>query len=161
MRDIFHNMLPAPSTPFNENTPKVASATSSSASSTAGTTNLSIKTSSGSTINVDNYPTDLQKTILTLGANGTSKVLSDTILKLAEQQLAAGVINQEQYNTLVALSNQGHYLAEHAGAIQTAAVDSTDGTITPWSSYRGKPYPLFHSTASWASQTKITTIPPQ
>jgi hypothetical protein len=134
LRDLLPKMFPAPGASFTGNAPKepvspnTPAAPSSSASSTAGTSHLSITTSSGSTINVDNYPTDLPTTISTLGANGTTEVLSDTILKLAKQQLAAGAISQDQYNTLVALSNQGHYLGELAGAIQTAAANSTDGT---------------------------------
>ena len=125
LRDFIPKILHKENAPTEQST---APSTPASPSSTAGTSHLNITTSSGGTINVDDYPTDLKTTIVTLGANGTTDVLADTILKLAEQQLAAGTISQDQYNSLAALSNQGHYLGELAGAIQTAAANSTDGT---------------------------------
>ncbi|MCE3235475.1 MAG: hypothetical protein K0Q50_1655 [Vampirovibrio sp.] len=61
------------------------------------------------------------QTVATMGANGTTKMLADSIVKSAEQQLAAGSITQAQYNKLIVLAKEGYNLASLQGAVETAA----------------------------------------
>jgi polyhydroxyalkanoate synthesis regulator phasin len=60
------------------------------------------------------------KLIQTLGANGTTTVLSDTLESYAKELLAAGEITQEQANLFNQLANQGHRMAAIEKALENA-----------------------------------------
>lgn len=62
-------------------------------------------------LHLPNYPSDIAKTITTLGANGTTKLLADSLSAVIQQLQDKGEISPEQYNRLMALANQGHRIA--------------------------------------------------
>lgn len=63
----------------------------------------------------------LIKTVETLGVNGATEQLSNTLIDMANQLLAEGQIEQSSYNEIIALANQGHRLADIESAIVSAA----------------------------------------
>lgn len=63
---------------------------------------------------------DLATKIQTTGANGSTVILAQQLASVAEMLLAEGKITQDQYNVLMALSNQGHKMAETQGMIEDA-----------------------------------------
>lgn len=71
--------------------------------------------------------TDLSKSVQTAGANGATGILSSRIATIAQEQLAAGKIDQSQFNALMALSNQGHRMASIEKIIETAAAGAPRG----------------------------------
>lgn len=64
---------------------------------------------------------DIKKAILVTGANGTTDQLADAILSRAKEMLAAGKINESQFNRLADLANQGHRIASIERLIEQAA----------------------------------------
>jgi hypothetical protein len=42
-----------------------------------------------------------------MGANGSTELVANAIVKSAEQQLSAGSITETQYNKLIALAKEG------------------------------------------------------
>jgi Flp pilus assembly pilin Flp len=122
-------------------TPGTLSLLKPSSSSTASNTTGSAATSaaftpSGATNSINATEIlsfqELSKTVETTGANGSTDMLADTMTKLAEEQLAAGLITESTYNQLIALSNQGHKIASVLQAIEAAG---TDASITSGNAY--------------------------
>ncbi len=72
---------------------------------------VQLTTDSGTVINLMVYPQNLSSSIMTSGAHGTTDLLADTIISLAQQLLAAKEISQTGYDSLMALANQGHRIA--------------------------------------------------
>lgn len=97
-------------------------------SSLLPSTGLNLVTAKGTVIAVPEYSQDIANTVLTAGANGATEMLANTIKTVADQALAAGEITESQYNVLIELANQGHYLGDIAGAVEEAAKISTNGT---------------------------------
>ncbi|WP_303674225.1 hypothetical protein [Vampirovibrio chlorellavorus] len=85
---------------------------------------IQITLSNGTTIRLPDHPQDLSTSILTAGANGTTHSLANTLKSIAQQLLEKGAISQSEFNTLIALSNQGHRIAEIQKAIETVALNS-------------------------------------
>lgn len=71
--------------------------------------------------------TDLSRSVQTAGANGATKVLANRIATISQEQLAAGKIDQAQFNALMALANQGHHIAQIEKLIETAAAETPQG----------------------------------
>lgn len=111
----------SPSLPQDPNTPLPTS-------STAVNSGLSLTMKNGATLDLPNYPSDIAKSVYTLGANGTTNILADSIKTIADTQLANGAITQSQYNTLIALANKGHYIANIEETFQTVAASVGDGS---------------------------------
>lgn len=88
---------------------------------------LSVTTADGTVIEIPDYPKDVSKSIVTMGANGTTDVLASTIELTAVRLFATGEISQSQYNTLISLANQGHYLGKLAGALENAGMKTSGG----------------------------------
>lgn len=57
----------------------------------------------------------------TLGANGTTKLLSKQLVALARQLLAEGKISQPQSDIIMRMANQGYRMAEIESVIEDAA----------------------------------------
>lgn len=69
-------------------------------------------------------PTDLARSIETLGANGTTLMLAQSLHALGQQLLEQGKITQAGANALSALANQGHQIAAVESAIESVAAQS-------------------------------------
>lgn len=88
---------------------------------------MSIKTPDGQ-VSVPftlSQPDQVADSVATTGANGTTKVLSDQISQIAEQQKAAGLLTPDQYQALITLASKGHRLAVLEGLIEDAAKSAT------------------------------------
>lgn len=94
-----------------------------------GNMKISFTTANGSNITIDNYPnTPLSQNVSTNGANGATQILANTIETMAEQLKSSGTLSTQQYNTLMALANQGHRLGELAGLSEQAAALGRSGS---------------------------------
>jgi hypothetical protein len=60
----------------------------------------------------------------TTGANGTTELLAKQLAAAAAQLLAEGKIDQNQYDILMQLSNQGHKMAQIEGLFSQAAIQA-------------------------------------
>lgn len=81
---------------------------------------LGYKLDNGMVIDMTGYPIDLKQSLQTSGANGTSKLLADTLQNVALQLAAKGQISQAQANALLALANKGHTMADIEQVIENA-----------------------------------------
>jgi Flp pilus assembly pilin Flp len=63
----------------------------------------------------------LSTTVMTSGVNGSSTILANAMETVANQALQTGNLTEDQYNTLIQLSNQAHKLAEMEAVIEAAA----------------------------------------
>ncbi|HEY9686007.1 MAG TPA: hypothetical protein V6C52_03435 [Coleofasciculaceae cyanobacterium] len=77
-----------------------------------GLSTVTIKLSSGEEITLEQYPADLNKSVATSGANGTTEMLLANFDSFVYQVKAADNLTPEQNNILAALSNQGHKMAD-------------------------------------------------
>jgi Flp pilus assembly pilin Flp len=120
------------------------SPSSSSASSPAGTQGLTITLSSGQQISLNDYPSKLKTSLQTNGANGTTAMLLANLDSVIQQLQAEGQVTDAQANLLIALSNQGHKIAEVEKLIEDALAnangDASKFLNTPIT-YNGKTYP--------------------
>lgn len=89
-----------------------SSASSSPAATSASGGSVTFTSANGTAISLPNYPENVSKSIDTVGANGTTDLLANQLVDMAKQLKAEGTISDQQYNSLVALSNQGHRLAD-------------------------------------------------
>jgi Flp pilus assembly pilin Flp len=101
-------------------------------------------TRTGAVIALPDYPQPISTTVNTIGANGTTALMANQILKIAQQLLDAGDISEEQYGTLVALANQGHYIAEVERILEAAAaqVTTSEEYESTTVSFNGKEYTM-------------------
>lgn len=104
--------------------PPQSTQTASPPSSTPVSKGLRLTTKSGATLELANYPNDIAKSVYTAGANGTTTILANSIQMIADAQLASGAISPSQYNSLIALANKGHELANIQAAMESAAQSS-------------------------------------
>lgn len=58
--------------------------------------------------------------VQTVGANGATSMLADSLLSLAKQLKAEGSIDESTYNDIVKLANQGHSIAQIEAALETS-----------------------------------------
>jgi Flp pilus assembly pilin Flp len=85
---------------------------------------IQITLSDGTTIRLPDHPQDLTRSVMTAGANGTTHALANTLKAIATQLQEKGAITQAEFNTLIALSNQGHRIADVQKAIEAVAQKS-------------------------------------
>jgi hypothetical protein len=88
------------------------------------TQTIQLTLSDGSSLALENYPTDIKSLVETLGPNGTTDLLADSLKSLAKQLLSQGKITPDQANTLMKLSNHGHSWARTQGFFEDAVVES-------------------------------------
>ncbi len=89
------------------------------------TSDVQVTLGNGTTLDLSSYPLDFTESVVTSGANGTTNLLANTLKSLSQQLLEKGEINQDQFNTLIALANQGHRMAKIQKVIETMALNST------------------------------------
>jgi hypothetical protein len=87
---------------------------------------VAITLSSGKQITLDGYPDDLPKSIVALGANGTTAKLLATLERLTQELQAQGEITEEQAATLRNLANRGHDMAEREKWIENYLANSSN-----------------------------------
>lgn len=78
----------------------------------------------GTNITIRTLSKPLSETLLTTGTNGTTAILADQIRAVADQLQLAGELTPEQYNSLIALANQGHRLGSIMGLMEQAAASA-------------------------------------
>jgi len=91
----------------------------------SGTHSVAITLESGKVITLPAYPNNLAQMVETLGANGTTAIMSDNLKLLAEEMLAAGEIDEAQYNSLVLLANKGHEIGRIERDLEGIISEST------------------------------------
>ncbi|MBY0405935.1 MAG: hypothetical protein K2X66_18680 [Cyanobacteria bacterium] len=89
------------------------------------TKTVQVTLSDGTQLQLENYPTDIKSLLETLGPNGTTDLLADSLKALAKQLLAQGKITPDQANQLSNLSNSGHSWAKTLGIFEDAVAGST------------------------------------
>ncbi|MBX2860707.1 MAG: hypothetical protein KTR14_05705 [Vampirovibrio sp.] len=91
----------------------------------------------------------LSSLVDTSGANGATSLINSQLVLMANELAQAGDITQQQQNTLVALANQGHDMANVQSQLEAAIAGftSTDDFQQQTVTYQGKDYPLI--TATW------------
>lgn len=82
---------------------------SSQSSSNEG---LKFVTFKGTTITLPGTVNNMEKSIETLGANGTTKILANSLEALIEKLVAKKEISRKQSQSLIYLANSGHALAK-------------------------------------------------
>lgn len=90
----------------------------------AGFQDVTVQLSDSSTVSLQNYPTDINKSLQTAGANGTTTVLAQQLQSLAEQLMAQGKLTPDQGNQLIALANKGYDMAAAEKVVEAAALAS-------------------------------------
>lgn len=92
------------------------------------------------------FTSNLQQSIESNGANGTTDLLSMQLTALSKQLLAEGKIDEAGANLLQALANGGHEVASAEKALEDAYL-SGSSTV----SYQGKSYPITEFTSKQMS----------
>ncbi|MCE3236663.1 MAG: hypothetical protein K0Q50_2854 [Vampirovibrio sp.] len=69
----------------------------------------------------------LTSTVQTAGVNGTTELLANSLVTLANKLMEEGSIDGSAYNSIVDLANQGHALAQIEAAVETAAKAAGNG----------------------------------
>jgi hypothetical protein len=64
---------------------------------------------------------DMKDTVMTLGANGTIKVMADKVRLLTSQLVASGELTEEEAGIFNDLANQGYRIGEISGMIEQTA----------------------------------------
>lgn len=80
----------------------------------------------GQTILVDMAPINVQNSIQTNGANGTTTLLANQLMLIEQQLVQAGELTPEQANLFSKLANQGHRMANIERLVEQAATLATD-----------------------------------
>jgi Flp pilus assembly pilin Flp len=88
---------------------------------------LQISLNSGQNLNISGYPDNLEKSVQTAGANGTTNQLADTIAVIAHSLLTSNEITETEYNQLIQLANQGHELGKLESLIEQASQQANGG----------------------------------
>lgn len=70
---------------------------------------------------------DLVGKVQTLGVNGTTTLLANSLSAISSQLKEEGTIDENTYNAIVALANQGHTLARIEASVESAAKAAGDG----------------------------------
>jgi Flp pilus assembly pilin Flp len=109
----------------------------------AGSTTMTLTLQNGTTINLPGYPEDLSKTILTVGANGTTEILLAQLNRLIQELVDKGEIYPEQASSLSVLANHGHEIAEREKFIENYLAQHKDASELPLVPvvYNGETYP--------------------
>jgi hypothetical protein len=97
--------------------------------------------SDGTKIQLSQWPKDLKQSVESVGANGTTELLANTMKELAQKLKDAGKIDATQYQTLVDLANRGHDLGRLQGQLEDLLKEpnfSVDGFIQKKVNYKGQ-----------------------
>jgi Flp pilus assembly pilin Flp len=124
----FSHMLGSTSS-LKVSSPVVAASQKNDTSSSAANQTLSFDVD-GKRIVLPNVPTDTAASIQTVGTNGKTHLLSEQLILLAKQLLAAGKVTPEQADDLILLANRGHSLADLQGSVETTLAQlQKDGNV--------------------------------
>lgn len=86
----------------------------------------------------------LSTTVQTVGVNGTTELLANSLVTLANKLMEEGSIDASTYNSIVNLANQGHTLAKIEAAVESAAKAAGNGGGSAFDRTKidlnGKPY---------------------
>jgi Flp pilus assembly pilin Flp len=122
---VVHNPLPGPVGPSVPIAPDTSQG------------NVSLVLSPGQSMSL-NMPTNLSKSVQTLGANGTTELLASNMTAMTQQMLTNGQITEAQANAVMQLANQAHHIANIEKQLEdvvagfgmdSAALQSTPVTI--------------------------------
>lgn len=105
---------------------------------------LSIKLGNGKSLQLD-VPVDIAKSVMTVGANGTTDMLASSLEAMAHQLLAAGEISESGSNALLKLANLAHRQAAIARVVEDAMSkggSNTQATLDSTVQFEGKNYKL-------------------
>lgn len=98
-----------------------------------GTANSGSAQTGGTTVNAATIEASSAQQVVTqtTGANGATESYTQNIIKAAQKSLAAGTINQSDYDLIMQLANKGHEIATMQGLMQQAyETNNENGTIT-------------------------------
>jgi Flp pilus assembly pilin Flp len=100
------------------------------------------QTTSGFKLNLQSYPQNIEKAIITAGANGTTEIILGNLNSLIRQLQESGEITKEQASLLTALSNQGHEIAKIEALLETTQANSTSRSefLNSKITYNGQTY---------------------
>lgn len=105
----------------------------------------------GSVITLDNYPMDLAQALEVDGTNGTTDLLANQILQLAQLLKDKGEISEAEFNQFSGLANQGHRLASIQRLLEEAAANANGdktkfvNSLIPFEGRDYRPTTLAHS----------------
>ena len=135
--------------------PPVVATTMQNPSSAAVTGNSSSSLSPAMPITpltYSNNQSTSQSPLQLSGANGMTEQLASTLTTNANNLLATGEITQAQANLLIALSDQGHILAENQALFENALKNGQSSIV-----YHGKSYSLADFSDLLAFNTKTSS----
>jgi hypothetical protein len=81
---------------------------------------VTITLENGNTVTLDQFPSDINRMIETVGVDGTTDLLAGNIRSLADQLLAQKEISETEHAQLYELANQGHRIATIQGLLLQA-----------------------------------------
>jgi hypothetical protein len=112
-----------------DSSPVVGSHTAQSPlpASASHTKTLTLTTSKGNIIHINHYPASYKESVNTIGANGTTDYLANTLARLAEELKRSGESDETGYNDLLKLANQGHRIAQIEKLVEEAAAAAKTG----------------------------------
>jgi hypothetical protein len=88
---------------------------------------IQYKLQDGTSITLNNFPTDIPKLVETIGPNGTTDLISNALIKLSQKMRAEGKIDDTQLNQFRTLAENGHNLArEQELLVQVSKEAGTD-----------------------------------
>ncbi|MBY0402441.1 MAG: hypothetical protein K2X66_00955 [Cyanobacteria bacterium] len=76
--------------------------------------------SDGTQLQLSQFPNNLQQSVESVGANGTTDLLTNSLKELAQKLLDAGKIDASQAQDLITLANRGHTLGNLQGQVEEA-----------------------------------------
>lgn len=105
---------------------------------------MTLKLPNGRSLDLD-IPADISKSIMTVGANGTTDMLASSLEALAQQLLASGEISESGSNALLNLANIAHRQAAIARLVEdvmSVGGSNTQGALVSTIQFEGKTYKL-------------------
>jgi polyhydroxyalkanoate synthesis regulator phasin len=76
--------------------------------------------SDGTQIQLSQFPNNLQQSVESVGVNGTTDLLANSLKELAQKLLESGKIDASQAQDLITLANRGHILGKLQGQVEEA-----------------------------------------
>ncbi|MBY0402555.1 MAG: hypothetical protein K2X66_01545 [Cyanobacteria bacterium] len=111
------------------------------------TSRVLLTLSDGTQITLSQYPTNLKLSIESIGADGTTDLLANALIELAQKLANENKITPDQSTALIKLANSGHHLAKVEGLISDA-VEKTYHHPEQFGSqtiqYEGQPLEMFY-----------------
>lgn len=119
------------------------------------TQDMELTLSDGTSITLEEFPTNSGKLVELLGGNGTTEVMLAQMLQLADKLFAEGKLTQTQYNQFKDLANQGHTISNIEALVEKRiqAAKSDRSVIKQPIAFSGKTYAnladLTHQQLNW------------